>query len=35
MVMGLLNNKPLHELHNEATEYAAKVCTFSGAMPSF
>jgi fructokinase len=35
MVMGLLNKKPLHELHNEATEYAAKVCTFSGAMPSF
>jgi len=35
MVMGLLNNKQLHELHNEATEYAAKVCTFSGAMPSF
>jgi len=35
MVMGLLNKKPLHELHNEATEYAAKVCTYSGAMPSF
>lgn len=34
MVMGLLHNKPLSELHREATEYSAKVCTFSGATPS-
>lgn len=34
MVMGLLNNKPLAQLHREASEYAAKVCTYSGAMPA-
>jgi len=34
MVMGLLHKKPLTELHREASEYAAKVCTYSGAMPA-
>jgi fructokinase len=33
MVMGLLKNKPLAQLHYEATSYSAKVCTFSGATP--
>ncbi len=33
MIMGLLNKKPLEQLHREATEYSAKVCTYSGATP--
>jgi len=33
MVMGLLNKKPLEQLHLEATAYSAKVCTYSGATP--
>jgi fructokinase len=33
MVMGLLHEKPLMQLHKEATEYAAKVCAFNGATP--
>lgn len=35
MVMGLLNKKLLQVLHSEASQYAARVCTFSGAMPEF
>ncbi|MCF8365295.1 MAG: carbohydrate kinase [Bacteroidales bacterium] len=33
MVMGLLQQKPLSELHRRASQYAAKVCTYSGATP--
>jgi fructokinase len=33
MVMGLLNGKPLNQIHKEASEYAAKVCTYKGATP--
>jgi len=33
MVMGLLQQKPLTELHSQASQYAAKVCTYSGATP--
>ncbi|MBD0401992.1 carbohydrate kinase [Flammeovirga sp. EKP202] len=35
MVMGLLNGKPLKELHQEAVEIAAFVCTHKGAMPDY
>jgi fructokinase len=31
MVMGLLNKKPLKQIHKEAIEYAAKICTIRGA----
>lgn len=31
MVMGLLNKKPLKQIHKEAAEYAAKICTIRGA----
>ena len=33
MVVGLLNGKPLKQLHKEASEHAAKVCTYKGATP--
>lgn len=33
MVMGLLNEKPLKQIHNEAIEHAAKVCASKGATP--
>lgn len=35
MVMGLLNGKSLYELHKEAVNVSAFVCTKSGATPSF
>ncbi|WP_044211860.1 carbohydrate kinase [Flammeovirga sp. OC4] len=35
MVMGLLKGKPLKELHQEAVEVAAFVCTHKGAMPDY
>ncbi|MDO9137075.1 MAG: carbohydrate kinase [Lutibacter sp.] len=35
MVMGLLKGKPLKEIHKEASEHAAKVCTYKGATPRF
>lgn len=34
MVMGLLHKKPLTKLHHEASQYAAKVCTYRGATPA-
>lgn len=33
MVMGLLNGKPLKQIHKEASEHAAKVCASKGATP--
>lgn len=33
MVMGLLNGKQLKQIHKEASEHAAKVCTYKGATP--
>jgi fructokinase len=33
MVMGFLNEKPLKQIHKEAVEHAAKVCTSKGATP--
>jgi len=35
LVTGLLMKKDLQQIHSEATEYAAKVCTHKGAMPEF
>tara|TARA_R110001583_G_scaffold179638_2_gene336507 strand:+ start:1419 stop:2279 length:861 start_codon:yes stop_codon:yes gene_type:complete len=34
MIMGMLNNKPLKQIHKEATEHAAKVCMYKGATPT-
>ena len=34
MIMGMLNNKPLKQIHKEATEHAAKVCKYKGATPT-
>lgn len=33
MVVGFLKGKPLTQLHKEASEYAAKICTYKGATP--
>ncbi len=33
MVMGLLSEKALEQIHKEATQHAAKVCTYKGATP--
>lgn len=35
LVDGLLRQKAIKTIHTEATEYAAKVCLYKGAMPSF
>lgn len=32
LVTGVLNNRPLNEIHKEATEVAARVCASKGAM---
>lgn len=34
MVMGILNNKPLKEIHRKAVELSAFVCTQKGATPA-
>jgi fructokinase len=34
MIMGMLNGKPLKQIHKEATEHAAKVCMYQGATPT-
>lgn len=33
MVVGFLRGNPLKQLHKEASEHAAKVCTYKGATP--
>lgn len=35
MTMGILRKKPLVAIHRDATNYAARVCTFRGATPTF
>jgi len=35
LVMGLVNKDDIKKIHREATDYAAKVCTYSGGMPDF
>lgn len=34
MVMGLLKEKELKQIHKEASEHAAKVCRYKGATPN-
>ncbi|SNR56200.1 carbohydrate kinase family protein [Lutibacter flavus] len=34
MIMGMLNKKPLKQIHKEATEHAAKVCMNKGGTPN-